>query len=420
MIKNIFKFVSMCLLAFTGCTSSPDSSNVFPCWKKGEMEIHHIYTGRGESNFLVLPDGTTMLIDAGDWDPKDYPKMTEALPDSSRRAGEWIARYVQRVNPNVDKVDYLMVSHFHNDHFGDASNPVPMTENRKPNYLLTGCMEAGEYLHFSYFIDRGWPNYNYPLSIQDEDVDNYRAFLSYKMKTDYLKPVEFKVGAFDQIKLLKNPKKYASSFHIRNLSANGVIWLGNDSTLACYDLNPANLTNWQNENTKSIGICIAYGPFRYFTAGDLSAPLLDAEGNWFQVDELVAKTCGEVDVCKANHHAYKDAMSEGFVKNIKATNYIIPVWDYEHIQPSIISRMASRDLYEGDRMVFATNVPSTLRKAYSSEPWYPTLCKEDGHVVVKVYDKGRKYKIFILSAKDENMNIIATYGPYDSKGRDDF
>ena len=72
----------------------------YPAWKEGEMEIHHIYTGRGESNFMIFPDGTTMLVDAGDWDPDDYPKMCELLPDSTQRAGEWIARYVKHINPN--------------------------------------------------------------------------------------------------------------------------------------------------------------------------------------------------------------------------------------------------------------------------------------------------------------------------------
>ena len=96
----------------------------YPAWKEGEMEIHHIYTGRGESNFMIFPDGTTMLVDAGDWDPDDYPKMCELLPDSTQRAGEWIARYVKHMNPNKECVDYLMVSHFHSDHTGDSSNPA--------------------------------------------------------------------------------------------------------------------------------------------------------------------------------------------------------------------------------------------------------------------------------------------------------
>ena len=39
---------------------------------------------------------------------------------------------------------------------------------------------------------------------------------------------------------------------------------------------------------------------------------------------------------------------------------------------------------------------------------------EQGHIVVKAYDKGRKYKIYLLSAEDEKMIVKAIYGPYDS------
>jgi hypothetical protein len=39
----------------------------------------------------------------------------------------------------------------------------------------------------------------------------------------------------------------------------------------------------------------------------------------------------------------------------------------------------------------------------------------NGHIVVKVYDKGRKYKIYRLSADDEEMKIQTVYGPFNSK-----
>ena len=39
-----------------------------PKWEKGYLDIHHINTGRGSCAFLILPDGTNMMIDAGDFD----------------------------------------------------------------------------------------------------------------------------------------------------------------------------------------------------------------------------------------------------------------------------------------------------------------------------------------------------------------
>ena len=34
-------------------------------WRRGQLDIHHISTGRGDATLVVAPDGTTILIDAG-------------------------------------------------------------------------------------------------------------------------------------------------------------------------------------------------------------------------------------------------------------------------------------------------------------------------------------------------------------------
>ena len=37
-------------------------------WKPGQFQVHFIYTGVAESMFIIMPDGTTMLLDCGDHD----------------------------------------------------------------------------------------------------------------------------------------------------------------------------------------------------------------------------------------------------------------------------------------------------------------------------------------------------------------
>ena len=34
-----------------------------PAWQEGELDIHHINTGRGEASFFIFPDGTNQLVD---------------------------------------------------------------------------------------------------------------------------------------------------------------------------------------------------------------------------------------------------------------------------------------------------------------------------------------------------------------------
>ena len=53
----------------------------YPGWKPGELDIHFIQTGVGEQTFFIFPDGTTMLLDCGDfyWEKWD------------RRPNAWVA-----------------------------------------------------------------------------------------------------------------------------------------------------------------------------------------------------------------------------------------------------------------------------------------------------------------------------------------
>ena len=75
-------------------------------WEQGEFQVHFIYTGVAESMFFIMPDGTTMLLDCGDHNAIGRGKLAvPVLPHEGRHAGEWIARYVERVNPNGRDVE---------------------------------------------------------------------------------------------------------------------------------------------------------------------------------------------------------------------------------------------------------------------------------------------------------------------------
>ena len=61
------------------------------------LDIHQIATGRGNSALIVMPDGTTLLVDAGA--AGDGIAETDPHPDASRSPGAWIVRYLQRHLP---------------------------------------------------------------------------------------------------------------------------------------------------------------------------------------------------------------------------------------------------------------------------------------------------------------------------------
>jgi hypothetical protein len=95
-----------------------------PPWEPGYLYIHHISTGRGSCALLILPDATTMMIDAGSiisgLDPQADKFFIDPRPNASMRPGQWIARYTRECLSQAgrDEIDYFLLTHFHEDHFG--------------------------------------------------------------------------------------------------------------------------------------------------------------------------------------------------------------------------------------------------------------------------------------------------------------
>lgn len=404
---------------------SPEVGKPYPGWKEGDLDLHFIYTGVGESCFHILPDGTSILIDAGDRDTDKYPKNAILLPDNSRHSGEWVARYIQRVNPNGNQVDYMMASHFHDDHCGGELFYSEKTTGRTDDYYLSGLTQTAEFIHFDKSFDRGYPNFDKPIPISSHEERNWRKFLQWQQKTNGLKPVEFLPGRADQIVLTKNPDKYQNRFAVRNICSNGVVCSPETNaqdefnlsstreTRSLFDQFPNNKSHI-NENSLSLGVRFSYGPFRFFSGGDVSGRIVDEQNKDVNLDALVGAAVGKVNVCKANHHSYLDAMRAEFVKQVQAQVYIVNVWDQLHIQDNTMSNMASEELYSGERIICPTNYPPERKEMYRDKFWQRRVVKDDGHVVVKVFDEGRQFKVYYLTANDESMTIKSVYGPFKS------
>ncbi|MBQ7341669.1 MAG: hypothetical protein IJW42_00240 [Alistipes sp.] len=410
-LKIVAGFILLCSTAIAGTKN--EVGKPYKGWKQGEFDIHHIHTGMGEANFLIMPDGTSMLIDAGDLGPNKpewkRPKVYPPIAECEHHPGKYIARYVLRVNPHHERVDYFLSSHFHDDHLCKVREGLQKSEGRNPDYHLTGVTEVGEYLRFGKFYDRGYPNYNYPLAINSDFVNCYRRFVQYHSREYGATQEEFKVGQLNQIALTHRPKAYAKLFSIRNIAANGEVWSGKGTeTTRYYDLNPKNITGKQNENTKSIVLRFDYGDFSYYTGGDIVRTLLDESGSPVNIEVKVGEACGEVDICKTNHHGYRDSMKEEFLNAVNADHYISCAWDIWHTQPAVMERILSHT----KGMFFHQFVWSEFLENYHNAEWMKRLYKDGGHIVVKAFDKGRKYMIYILDSSNEEMIVKAIFGPF--------
>src|SRR6202000_1482516 len=98
--RRRFLLNSLALAAFEGpaarlLRAAMPAFKVLPAWKPGVLEIHQIATNRGNSALLILPDGTTMMVDAG----AIYgttPYLSEPLPSSQHPPGEGIEPHAKR------------------------------------------------------------------------------------------------------------------------------------------------------------------------------------------------------------------------------------------------------------------------------------------------------------------------------------
>ena len=170
--------------AFAKGTKDKLVGRPWPGWKPGQLQVHFIYTGVAESAFYIMPDGTTMLLDCGDHNAIGRGKLAvPVLPSAERHAGEWIARYVERVNPNGTDVDYMMLSHYHSDHGGCERFHAGTVERDGQTYALSGFSQAAETLTFHKAFDRCWPDYDDPIPLIDrksaDNVEHMKQFYRY-------------------------------------------------------------------------------------------------------------------------------------------------------------------------------------------------------------------------------------------------
>ncbi|MBQ6946978.1 MAG: MBL fold metallo-hydrolase [Clostridia bacterium] len=102
-MKRIRLFIlCLCLiLCFTACAAP----TVTPSKENDQLRLHVIDVGQGDSTFLELPGGKTMLIDAGE---RDY--------------GGVVKSYIRQLG--YDKLDIVVASHPHSDHIGGLAEVI--------------------------------------------------------------------------------------------------------------------------------------------------------------------------------------------------------------------------------------------------------------------------------------------------------
>lgn len=247
--------------------------------KKKTLDIYFLDTEGGQATLFVSPSGESMLVDTG------FPGNLGALPAEADTAG--VTRDADRIMSvlklaNVNVLDYVVITHYHADHAGNAAELA----NRIP---------------IRHFVDHG------PYTVELQPARE-AAFLSYLPVREHAHVMTAKPG--DRIpvegldvqvvssagELIKEPMAGAPGAGAPNP-------LCRTAKLKEQDATP--------ENFESVGVVVRYGSFRLIDLGDLT---------WNQEHKLACPNnlIGTMTVFHTTRHGDPHSGAPQFVHAIRA------------------------------------------------------------------------------------------------------
>jgi hypothetical protein len=378
---------------------------VLPAWMPGTLDIHQIVTARGNAAFLMFPDATTLLIDAGDVAAGDE------RPNASRTPAGWIAQYIRHMTGPADaRLDYALMTHFHGDHIGTITGAEPLSAHG--DYRLRGITELAEELPIARLIDRGWPDYAYLPPQADATFVNYRRFVAASAAARRLTVLQAQAGSTEQVTQVRRPDARLP-FEVQIVAVNDRVWTGkgNETKVRFPPLSAIpQREDWPDENMCSIAVRIRYGRFSYFTGGDMPGYPVPGAAAWHDEETDVARAIGRTDVHVVNHHGSLEEENPYWLSTLRSRVLIVPAWSTTHPSPDVLKRMLSRRVYPEPRDVFVTLFQEATQAA--TGPRAAAVSSAHGHVVVRVEPAGGRYWVLVLDDTTESYRITSVYGPY--------
>ena len=230
------------------------------------LDIYFIDVEGGQSTLLILPEGQTLLVDAG------YPGSgrLDARPGDPTKARDPQRILAVTKLAGVSRIDYLLVTHYHADHVG-------------------GVPELAQLIPIQTFVDHG--PVNEVAARVTGTLTMYQAYAAVRANGGHLEP---KPG--EQLPLSGADTTIVSSAGAT--LATSLVGARSGRNSAC---TPAGLAAQEaTENPQSLGFLLQFGEFRFLDVGDLTgAPLFRLA--------CPSDHIGPVDVYLVAHHGGTDA-----------------------------------------------------------------------------------------------------------------
>ena len=240
----------------------------------GKLQINYVNVRQADSAVLISPLGEVVLFDNGDF-----------------RTCNTTMTYLAKVG--ITKIDYMIISHYHADHFGCTKQVLAKYPLKKISY------------------DRGEP---FPPKKNAQGNPS--------MFAKYLDAVGSKRrGVTDSTDIVLDAS-----------SANPV-------TISIAAYNGAGVPGADDENDRSVAAVIHFGEFDVMMAGDLSGE--DTE-RYRDVETTVSQRVGQMEVYKVNHHGSEHSSNEAWLTKLNPRIAIVSAGNgntYGHPKRAALKRI---------------------------------------------------------------------------------
>lgn len=268
----------------------------------GKLYVYYVNVGQGDAEYIVFPDGSNMLIDGGPY----------STPNTSNPLIYFLS------DEGVNKIDRMMLSHDHSDHYSGLSAV-----------------------------------YNYGISVSTY----YDSFLG------TLGPEGGPRGLAKSRSICINTTEKPNSitdplFTITNSTPPVSVYLLHNGT--------AFYPNYLSENDLSLVIKIVFGQSTFFFGGDAGAG-----GSYRPLEGWLVNTYGDslqADMYKVHHHGSSTSSSSTFLSKLRPRYAFIEVGknSYGHPASDALSRIAyAIETYQkypnGYANIYRTDLDGTIK-----------------------------------------------------------
>ena len=401
-------FLMLPIIALLGiCTANAQSERVevgktLPAWSEGCLDIHFVNSARGECCFYILPDGTTLIVDAGEL--KESETSVPQRPNADTKPYITYANYIKHFLPSGKTyIDYCAPSHFHTDHIGCIDCVIGTA---RAGYRKSGLLALYDEVPFKHILDRAYPNYTedeVTPALSGQLAEDWATFVRWGVKKKKFSAERFAAGK-EQIVMVNNPKQH-KGFSIFNICANGFIW---NRTNSGEDRVVGKVAK-SGGNPASCGFHIRYGAFDYIACGDLTSSAQNRLAYYFR--DFIGD--GTLEAFKSNHHLAANSWGTK-MQECNFNPHVVLNHCFTLNKPDVNKLLHVLPVVEG---FFSTNIHKDFvtLPGVKENNLLDKITAYNGHIVLRVAPGGGEFYVYMLDDTDFQYKVKSIHGPYQSK-----